>query len=719
MAYGINGTLLRLQDPTGDGVSSLNRQRNWTSNYSKTHCVNSPIMHSIIWNGGLSEAEEPTPTNYDGTTLEGDVVNVIFDIYQCNDIYSVGIFPADWTLVSSIRKTRDIRNISEFDRIYGGDGVETNYGHIFTVDISEICRDLLSYSLLPHGKGTYMNTFYGGLNGGAKKQDNLAEPVWSDKFIQTRNGAVRWIRVHYRTEIIDGGGIVREATKSGSFLDSANEYRILNNAPDFDNNSTASVNMTPSVFVHSGWGTGTSNPRQHQSLCRNYTYTSDINSGTRVAKEVRMTDTSEALSWQQAEINNYGIWYSGSINPEGIAYGPNNTSDLVADAYMEVVAYSAAGVIIRKARLYDWTLNLRPRYTTGTGVSPNTAPANNVYQRTQNRACAQNVSPVYINANCIHDSSPVKDVWENGGTTYTRYRIDTDGAPKTAADSLFLNDEIAYYQISGTTLTTTDGNGTGVVKTNIFERRWYEIDREREITTSTWNSGVYYRGVYYTELRSDYATNANKIRCKGILYHQAELPFVRIHWLNKAGGIDSYTFKGDSTVSYNANKDIILRPEPNRFNWGVGRSSTANPYPSNNSNVADFYYGDTVRGADVYNGGLEVLNVDGTKSGKVSSLPLNKLKAEWLREIMHSPNVWTEVNTQDQVNSDRLVYQVPYRTLNDITDGSNTSGQQPNMWSYVPIIVTNTSVDTFDTVKGLTNMTIEYTHAHGVVTQRN
>ena len=618
MAYGINGTLSRLQDPMGSSSGSLNRARNWTSSYNSTHCVNSPIIHSVIWNGSLSEAQEPNPTNYSGNN--GDVVNVIFDVYQCNDIYSVGTFPTDWTLVSSIRKSRDIRNISEFDKVYGGDGVATNYGHIFTVDISEVCRDLLSYSLLPHGKGTYMNPFYGGLNGGAKKQDNLAQPVWSNQFIQTRNGTVRWIRVHYRTEIIDENGILQEATAAGSFLNSEATYRIINNAPDFDNNQPSSVNMTPHVFVHNGWGTSATFPRQHQSLCLNYTFDSALDGGAKVAKDVRMTETSEVLEWQQSTLNNYNIWSNptSSPNPENLAWDSDNTSDLVDDAYMLIRAYDEDGSFVRKAKLYDWTLNLRPRYTTAAGNSPNTAPATNVYYRTQNRPCAQNISPVFINANCIHESSAKKDVWENGGTTYTRYRIDVEAAPSDAANALFLNDEIAYYSISGTIITTTDGNGTGATKSNLFEYRWYKIDRDKELLQGQYNTGDYYRGVYYTELRSDYSTNSKKIRCKGLLYWAAELPYVRLYWLNKAGGIDSYTFKGDATVSYNASKDIILRPEPNRFNWGVGRSSAANPYPSDNANLADYYYGDTVRGADVYHGGLEVINIDSTKSGKQS-----------------------------------------------------------------------------------------------------
>ena len=728
MAIGINGTLERLQDPYGESGSSLNRARNWTSSYSTTHCVNSPIIHSVKWNTALTEGEEPNPANYVGT--DGDVVNVIFDVYQCNDVQTVGTFPADWTLVSSIRKSRDIANISEFDRVYGGDGTQTVYGHVFTVDISEVCRDLLSYSLLPHGKGTYMNPFYGGLNGGAKQQDNLAIPVWSNNFIQTRNGTVRYIRVHYRTEIIDADGIIQEATAAGSYLSSESQYRILNNAPDFDNYNPSDVNMTSGAFVHLGWGTSITYPRQHQSLCPNFSFTHTIPKGIAIAKDVRMTETVETLTWQQGTINRYNIWYNGGYadgtapsvppgNPEDDAYGANNTSDLVDDAYMSVRAYDENGVELRKARLYDWTLNLRPREASqGGGVGPNTDPALNCWPRKHNRPCAQNVSPVYINANCIHNNSPVKDVWENGGTTYTRELID-NLAGANDSSSLFLNDEVSYYSVSGVTITTTDGNGTGDEFWALFEHRWYKIDRERELLVNPQNINGYYRGVYYTELRSDYATNANKIRCKGLYYWAPRVPYVRIHWLNKAGGIDSYTFKGDSTTSYNASKDIILRPEPNRFNWGVGNSSGASPYPSDNANVADSYYGDTVRGADVYHGGLEVMNVDSTKSGTVMSLPLNEVKAEWLREIIASPNVWTEYNTQKPMREGRSVFQVPYRSASNINNGSNMSGQQPNNWAYVPIIVTNSSVDTFDSAKGLTTMTLEYTHAHAGVTQRN
>ena len=719
MAYGINGTMLRLQDPYDKAASSLQKQRQYYYSYGAAHSVNSPIMHSVIWNGGLSEAEEPSPSNY--ASNDGDVVNVIFDVYQCNDSLNVGTWPDEWTLVSSIRKSRDIRNISQFDRVGGGDGVQVNQGHIFTVDISEVCKDLLTYSLLPHGKGTYMNPFFGGLNGGNQQPDNLAQPVWNNKFIQTRNGSVRWIRVYYRTEIIDGNGIIQEATLPGSRFSSSLPYRILNNAPDFDSQQTSSVNGYAAIFLQTSYPNWSTNPRQHQSLCMNYTYSTLGIHGKKVAKDVRMTETAEQLQWIQVSVNNIKIYSNPTAtpNPENDGYNPNNTSDLVDDVYMYITAYDANMNVVRYAKLYDWTRNLRPKIASqGGGLGPDVSPALNCYPRNHNANCAQNISPVYINANCIHINSTVKDTWERGGTTYTRELIDNLGGAYDST-SLFLNDEISYYSISGGFVTSLSGNGDGTILSNAFEYRWYKIDRDRELATGAQNSGSYYRGVYYTELRTDYLTNLKKIRCKGIYYWAPQVPYVRIHWLNKAGGIDSYTFKGDATVSYNAQKDIILRPESSRFNWGIGRSSGANPYPSDNSDVSATYYGDTVRGADVYNGGLEVLNVDGNKSGTVSSLPLNKQKAEWLREIMLSPNVWTEINVAMPWTEGRMLAHVPYRTVTNIESGGNTSGQQPNNWDYVPLVITNASVDIYDDAKGLTTMTLEYTHSHAVVTQRN
>jgi len=703
MAYGINSTMDIGQQPYSNSTSSLSYYRQWGYQKSKAWSVNNPIIISVKWND-LSESTEPLASNYvSGSPNKGDVVNVIFDIYQVMDTNC--IFPEDWTLVASVRKSRDLRNISQADRINGGDGVVPVHGHMFTVDISEICKDLLSYSLLPMGKGTWASWNWGGLNGGARQQDNLMEPVMNNHFMFTRNGAHRHIRVRCRTEIIDGNGILQEATAAGSYKDTDSNFIIVNNTADFDTNQPQSVNSATDLLVHSGWGASATYCRQMMSLCPNYTYNAAWQYGAQNAKDVRLTDATEQLQWIQGHANNYSIYRDSGYDGSG-------TTDLVDDFYIKVVAYSATGVVVRTGRLYDWNENLDPKITLN-GMA-------GVFPRNQYRPCVQNVSPVFINANIIDDASPIKNTWEHGGTTYTREEIDNNAGLHTSA-SLFLNDEVAYYRVSGTMITKSPV----VTKDNMFEYRWYKLDWDKFRRNAS--SGYYFGGIYYTELRTDALTNIDKIRCKGLLWNGAELPFLRIYWLNKAGGIDSHTFKGDAKVSYNSSKEIIQRPEPNRMNLGIGRmqgsyNSTTNSfsiYPSPNQPVTGNYQSDMMRGADVYNGGREVLSVDSTKSGIVSSLPLHKQKAEWLREIASSPSVWTEVHTILPQRAGGIYSKVNYRSASLISRGINVAGREPNNVQYVPIIITNSQVDIYNDEIGLVTMTLEYTHSHAVITQRN
>ena len=711
MGYGINGTLNVGLDPYGYDAASLNRTRQYTYSYRNIFSVNEPIRMSAYWNY-LKENVEPSATNYDTATMDGDIVNVIFDVYQISDT-SIGTFPIDWTLVGSIRKSRDIRNISQKDRTYGGDGVLTPQGHTFTVDISEMLRDLLSYSLVPHGKGTYTNTFFGGLNGGAEQQGNLMSPVWSDSFIVTKNGSFRKIKIRVRSEIVDNNGIIREATDTGSFKDSNSVFSILNSALDYDGYFPASRHGGSAAFIHLGWGTSSRYWRSFMTRCTNGMWASTGYNIQGRGKDVRMDEAAEFVQWIQGTVNNYAIWDTPTGAGE-TEYNANNTSDLCDDVYMYIQAYDSSGALLRSAKLYDWNQNLIPK-TTINNVT-------DVWPRGHNRMCAQNVSPVYINANCIHMDSAVKDIWENGGETYTRRLIDVDGVTSDKS-ALFLNDDVAYYSARILGVTTTQGNGQGVART-YSEYRWFNIDRDRFLNTNDANAGDRYAGIYYTELRSDQLTLPHPIRCKGFRWNciKNQTDYFRIHWLNKCGGIDSYTIKGQKSISYNSEKDIIQRKEPNRLDWRVGRSSTANPYPTGTTvqspsvSYQSDYMGDTMN----HKGGLEVLNVNATKSGKVTTLPLAQDKADWLREILTSPNVWTENLTQQVESGSALYNSINYRSVVDSDKyGINTDGRTPNNMEYVPLIITSSSMDTYDESKGLVTMTFEYTHSHAVVTQRN
>ena len=84
--------------------------------------------------------------------------------------YVDGAYPAslnNWDLVAKIKKSRDIAN-----KKYNNDNSTLNQQR-FTIDISQLCQDILSYSLVPIGKGTWQSSLWGGMNGGQTKQDNV------------------------------------------------------------------------------------------------------------------------------------------------------------------------------------------------------------------------------------------------------------------------------------------------------------------------------------------------------------------------------------------------------------------------------------------------------------------------------------------------------------------------------------------------------------------
>ena len=155
------GTLTMAIQPRGTTSDYLkNMSYGWMSNFLKS--ANTQIRYQIQW-GGLAENSEPSKNNFSGT--EGDVINIVFRVYATTQFP----YPAqlsDWDNVGTIRKTRDIAN-----RSYNSNTYLPNQR--FTVDISKICQDLLSYSLVPINKGTWQSSEWGGMNGGQTKQHYL------------------------------------------------------------------------------------------------------------------------------------------------------------------------------------------------------------------------------------------------------------------------------------------------------------------------------------------------------------------------------------------------------------------------------------------------------------------------------------------------------------------------------------------------------------------
>ena len=109
-----------------------------------------------------------------------------------------------------------------------------------------------------------------------------------------------------------------------------------------------------------------------------------------------------------------------------------------------------------------------------------------------------------------------------------------------------------------------------------------------------------------------------------------------------------------------------------------------------------------MRGGDIYKGGREVTKVSADKTQSVYTEPLNTEAANWLKKIFLSPNVWIEKDTE-------------------ATQMGNARNQylRPSDKEYIPVIITNSDIDTVDQKRGLVTFNIEYTLSHKVITQRN
>ena len=171
--------------------------------------------------------------------------------------------------------------------------------------------------------------------------------------------------------------------------------------------------------------------------------------------------------------------------------------------------------------------------------------------------------------------------------------------------------------------------------------------------------------------------------------------FVRFHWLNSMGGIDSYTAKRDVVEGLAISRDVIERKSGDRT-WYQDNENQGSSISTSS------YISDTMRGGDIYKGGREVSNVNAERNQSVYTEPLNKSVAKWLEEMILSPNVWTEMDTE-------------------ATEMGNLRNPylRPSTKEYIPVIITNSDIETVNQEAGLVKFNIEYTLAHKVITQRN
>ena len=565
----------------------------YRSNYLKS--ANDQLRYQVQYKDqNLRESNEVGNTK--------GVVNVIFKI-------EASIDDTNWETIGVIRKSRDMVN-----KRYDDD--TSPVLHRFTIDISQLVSDQLSYSLCPIGKGTWQSNYWGGMNGGLTMQDNVigglapsGNPI--SAYNVSKNGTYRLIKVSATFGVLNAAKEIVTATNSNGsvyILGSRPTVTYINSVNQFEKDD-AYYNGIYTMNKSAGY--------EFLTRCPNWSgggVTQDFK------KPVRIDEEAEWLSF-----------YLRSSEHTNIRPGLGSP-DVVGAMGIKIVTYESDGSN-NTFYLRDFEDNL---VTYVAGSSQTTIPV-----EYQNQMFTQNISPDYITTSGkVYSKS-------NARVTFPYWNVYT-------GDTITSN--TLYY----TATLTKQGMFSPHNEKLISRDYYYNIDRETE---------------------------------------NIPFGFVRFHWLNSLGATDSYTAKRNVVEGLTISRDVIERKSGDRT-WyqansgGVSGSEVSVP----NSN----YISDTMRGGDIYKGGREVSRVNADRVQSVFTEPLNKSVAKWLEEMMLSPNVWIEMDTKGTARGN-----------------SSNPYLRPSTKEYIPVIITNSDIETVNQDNTLVKFNIEYTLAHKVQTQRN
>ena len=581
----------------GDSSNLATMSWDYRDNYLKSS--NDQLRYQVQWfKSGVNEAVEPSAGNYTAGG-NGDIVNVIFKI-------ETSVNGSNWTTIGTIKKSRDITN-----KRYQTGLAPT--GHRFTIDISQIVSDQLSYSLCPINKGTWQSNFYGGMNGGEVMQDNViggstASGSAISDYNVSENGTFRQVKVSATFDIINSAGEIESGNYTLSYapiitaINSVNQFERDGVYYNNSNSTTGSYIMTdePTSSIRESF--------KFLSRCNNTSTSSAIP----FKKPIRLDEAAEFLQF---------FMYEGDSDNIG-GTGQNN----VGSIGLKIETFDKDGT---ENTFYVREFEDNAILSSGTH-----------WKAAQKGMFIQNISPYFINNSVSLKTTP------SAGTF--PYWADYSGSKITSST--------AYYRVSVSKFALHD-----FTERRCSEYRYYDIDRESE----------------------------------NIPYG-----FVRFHWLNSMGGNDSYTAKRDVVEGLTISRSVVERNSADRT-W-----YQADSYAVNNTEssliAGTSYVSDTMRGGNIYKGGREVSNVNADRVQSVYTEPLNKSIAKWLEEMLLSPNVWIEMDTE-------------------ATAKGNTSNPylRPSTKGYIPVIITNSNAETVNQAEGLVKFNIEYTLSHKVQTQRN
>ena len=567
--------------------------------------VNSPITLQVLWlnsTSTLSQYDEGTGAT--GERIEGDLVNVLFDIYESSNYVASPAIATDFRKICTIKKPKDV------PMTWNGrpDDEEALLGHRFTINISEVLADLLSYSLVPVNVGTWgcindgttgpnaengsQSTFvnqFGGMNGQWVQSNVASVTANQNRYNLSANGCDRRIKVVARFEILAADGTLEISTSPATIT--MPDFWISNAAPQWGERH----DLQNRVMSENA---ATSDGPYFFTNCPNSSNGSDINEI--YFKKIRLEDEAEYLQWFQSSVE-----VSGGNHIDGIGIAVDYDNDPSFGSYDTVY-------------LTDCTAENRIRLD-GLNVDDK-----------QFRQFVQNVSPAYINQH-NNGIQPDYGLW-----SYVASPITTS---------------VKYYRCY---VYSIQSNAV-VTRHSVYQ--YYELDTE---TKGPW---------------------------KDVCGMKEGVKFM---WLNRLGGIDSYVAKRIFTKSVEVNRNTITKKAPDRLHT-QDILSTGTPF---NNNI----------GANMYPHSREVLNVDANRMFSATTDPLTTSEANWLEELLTSPNVWV---IQENDGSKYL-------------EGRAGSDElRPSTKGYLPILITNSDSVLIDESQGLVQLTIDFIESHKINTQRN
>lgn len=607
----LNGTVKWGKTPLWFTTDEMqDQQQNFTGAYAVS--AGNPMIYQIVWtSSGVTDQYTPTAS--------GDLVNTIFNVDVTTEYNSSGGTSAygGWKNIATIKKSRDLAVTDEVTGLVPAQ-------QTFTIDISSLLQDELSYSLCPIGQGSWRTNEWGGMNGGTKKQDTVIKDV--SPYIVTRNGAYRHVRVHCTFQELNASGelITSSTTKSSTHV-----IAVFNSVVETTQNPYYNQ-----MRIIQQWGVADNTPKLAMTNCPNYSInTVELPS---FMKSVSTSDNAEFLQFyfrttfngsdDTDYYNQYGV-FGKAFNTDGSA----GLSFALASTWKD----KNGNVHICDDISHDFN---KENAT--------------VFAHNQKAVSIQNVSPAYINS---HAYAPFQ-----GNYPYTAGTI----TPITSSTGWYRIYIRGFYNANN----APPNDWVSVRHTSVY---WYKID--------------------------------NHDLDKG---HQGAYKKVRFHWLNRAGGIDSYTATRNTKLGLQVQKNIIGTAQPNR------RYHQSKTYADGTSIGVGGYYNDSMRGFDTYRGGSEVMSSNASNQNSVYTQPMSYLEGIWFSEIFSSPNVWIQLDADTSTGA-QYEHDSPFH-MNEMN-----SDLRPDKSIYLPVIITNSDVTIVNEEEGLTSYNIEYSQSQEMPTQRN